>query len=39
MELVYLIFQPGEEGFGGGEIMIKDGLFKDFKIDEMYALT
>ena len=36
--IVYLIFQPGEEGFGGGKIMIKDGLFKDFKIDEMYAL-
>ena len=35
---VHFIFQPGEEGFGGGEIMIKDGLFKDFKIDEVYAL-
>ena len=36
--IVHLIFQPGEEGFGGGKIMINDGLFKDFKIDEMYAL-
>ena len=35
---VHFIFQPGEEGFGGGEIMIKDGLFEDFKIDEVYAL-
>ena len=35
---VYFIFQPGEEGFGGGEKMIQDGLFKDFKIDEVYAL-
>jgi len=35
---VYFIFQPGEEGFGGGEIMIKDGLLKDFNIDEVYAL-
>ena len=35
---VHFIFQPGEEGFGGGEIMIKDGLFQDFKIDEVYAL-
>ena len=35
---VYFIFQPGEEGFGGGKIMIEDGLFKDFKIDEVYAL-
>ena len=36
--IVHFIFQPGEEGFGGGEKMINDGLFKDFKIDEVYAL-
>ncbi len=35
---VYFIFQPGEEGFAGGKKMIEDGLFKDFKIDEVYAL-
>ena len=35
---VYFIFQPGEEGFAGGIKMIQDGLFKDFKIDEVYAL-
>ena len=35
---VYFIFQPGEEGFGGGKKMIQEGLFKDFKIDEVYAL-
>ena len=35
---VYFIFQPGEEGFGGGEKMIQDGMFDDFKIDEVYAL-
>jgi len=35
---VYLIFQPGEEGFAGGEKMIQDGMFDDFKIDEVYAL-
>ena len=35
---VYFIFQPGEEGFGGGEKMIQDGLFEDFNIDEVYAL-
>ena len=35
---VFFIFQPGEEGFGGGEKMIQDGLFKDFKINEVYAL-
>jgi len=36
--IVHFIFQPGEEGFGGGKIMIEDGMFKDFKIDEVYAL-
>ena len=35
---VYFIFQPGEEGFAGGKKMIEDGLFNDFKIDEVYAL-
>ena len=35
---VFFIFQPGEEGWSGGEKMIQDGLFKDFKIDEVYAL-
>jgi hippurate hydrolase len=35
---VYFIFQPGEEGFGGGEKMIQDGLFIDHKVDEVYAL-
>ena len=35
---VYFVFQPGEEGFAGGKKMIDDGLFKDFKIDEIYAL-
>ena len=35
---VYFIFQPGEEGFAGGKKMIQDGMFDDFKIDEVYAL-
>ena len=35
---VYFIFQPGEEGFAGGQKMIQDGMFNDFKIDEVYAL-
>ncbi|HEY1437264.1 MAG TPA: M20 aminoacylase family protein [Casimicrobiaceae bacterium] len=35
---VYLIFQPGEEGFGGGKAMIDDGLFQRFPADEIYAL-
>jgi hippurate hydrolase len=35
---VYLIFQPGEEGFAGGKAMIDDGLFERFPADEVYAL-
>ena len=35
---VFFIFQPGEEGFAGGQKMIQDGMFEDFKIDEVYAL-
>jgi hippurate hydrolase len=34
----YLIFQPGEEGFGGGKAMVDDGLFERFPADEIYAL-
>ncbi len=35
---VYLIFQPGEEGFGGGKAMVDDGLFERFPADAIYAL-
>ena len=35
---VYLIFQPGEEGFAGGKAMVEDGLFERFPADEIYAL-
>src|SRR5450432_2685059 len=35
---VYLIFQPGEEGFAGGKAMIDDGLFERFPADQIYAL-
>jgi hippurate hydrolase len=34
----YLIFQPGEEGFGGARVMMEDGLFVRFPCDEVYAL-
>ena len=33
-----LIFQPAEEGLGGGRAMIADGLFKRFPCDEIYAM-
>lgn len=35
---VLLIFQPAEEGFGGGEMMVKEGLFRKFDVKEIYAL-
>jgi amidohydrolase len=34
----YLIFQPAEEGGGGGQVMVKEGLFSRFPADEIYAL-
>jgi hippurate hydrolase len=34
----YLIFQPAEEGGGGGEVMVKEGLFQRFPANEVYAL-
>jgi hippurate hydrolase len=35
---VYLIFQPGEEGYAGARAMMEDGLFERFPADEIYAL-
>jgi len=35
---VYLIFQPGEEGFAGGKAMVDDGLFVRFPAEQIYAL-
>jgi amidohydrolase len=35
---VYLIFQPGEEGYAGGRVMLEEGLFDRFPADEIYAL-
>ena len=29
----YLIFQPAEEGGGGGRVMVEDGLFERFPVD------
>ena len=34
----YLIFQPAEEGGGGGKMMVQEGLFERFPADEIYAL-
>ncbi|SDL11411.1 M20 metallopeptidase family protein [Halarsenatibacter silvermanii] len=35
---VKLIFQPGEEGAGGGEKMIEDGALKDPEVDAVIGL-
>jgi hippurate hydrolase len=35
---VYAIFQPAEEGGGGGEVMVREGLFERFPADTVYAL-
>lgn len=36
--VAHLIFQPGEEGFGGAQAMIDDGLFERFPCDAVYAM-
>ena len=33
----YVIFQPAEEGGGGGQVMVQEGLFERFPADEVYA--
>jgi amidohydrolase len=35
---VALIFQPAEEGGGGGKVMLDDGLLERFGIDEVYGM-
>src|SRR3990172_1201619 len=34
----YLIFQPAEEGGGGGKMMVEEGLFERFPANEVYAI-
>ena len=35
---VNFIFQPAEEGIGGAQAMIDDGLFRDFPCDSIFAM-
>jgi amidohydrolase len=35
---VHFIFQPAEEGLGGAQAMIADGLFEKFPVDAIYGL-
>jgi hippurate hydrolase len=34
----YVIFQPAEEHGGGGNVMVQEGLFERFAMDQIYAL-
>jgi hippurate hydrolase len=34
----YVIFQPAEESGGGGQVMVREGLFDRFPANEIYAL-
>ncbi|MCQ4158940.1 M20 family metallopeptidase [Roseomonas sp. GC11] len=35
---VYVIFQPAEEMGGGAEVMVKEGLFERFPMEQVYAI-
>jgi hippurate hydrolase len=35
---VHFIFQPAEEGRGGGRVMVEEGLFDQFPCDAVFAL-
>jgi amidohydrolase len=35
---VNFIFQPAEEGLGGGREMVKEGLFDNFPVDAVYGM-
>ena len=35
---VHFIFQPAEEGHGGGRVMVEEGLFDRFPCDAVFAL-
>jgi len=35
---VHFIFQPAEEGLGGGDAMVQDGLFEQFPMDAIFGM-
>lgn len=35
---IVLVFQPAEEGGGGGRVMLEEGLLERFGIDEVYGM-
>jgi amidohydrolase len=36
--LVHFVFQPAEEGLGGGRVMVEEGLFERFPVDAVYGM-
>src|SRR5271156_6987882 len=35
---VHFVFQPAEEGLGGGRVMVEEGLFQRFPVDAVYGM-
>jgi len=35
---VYVIFQPADENFGGGRMMVDEGLFEQFPMQQVYGM-
>jgi amidohydrolase len=35
---VHFIFQPAEEGLGGGQVMVEEGLFDRFPVEAVYGM-
>ena len=35
---VHFVFQPAEEGGGGGRVMVEEGLFEKFPVEEIYGM-
>jgi len=35
---VHFIFQPAEENVAGGRVMVEDGLFEQFPVDDVYGM-
>ena len=35
---VYLYFQPAEEGHAGGKVMVEEGLFEKFDVEQVYGM-
>ena len=35
---VHVIFQPAEENFGGGQVMVEEGLFRRFPMERVFGM-